>query len=244
MWSPATGEHDVECSDDPTVCPSKENLASIVRFEVWAEGSDGDVRLDVQSISAEPPASGSQLLLEEFSSPSHTWAENNDPVMGGRSTGTTSFRDGLLVFNGSVVDVPSLSAPGFITTQTTDRTPWKDASRCKSLSLTLKSETDYAGYRVSFGRARAACKKFFAYGYKSPFRAPVGEFGTVTIPFTDFSDCWDDATGDVITSCSDNPDFCPTTETLKDIDTISIWGEGVGGDVHLEVKNIYASDCY
>jgi hypothetical protein len=34
--------------------------------------------------------------------------------MGGESTGTTKIENGLLVFNGTVVDVPSLQAPGFI----------------------------------------------------------------------------------------------------------------------------------
>jgi len=184
------------------------------------------------------------VQLESFSSPVHTWKENNDPVMGGKSVGTTTLTEDLLIFNGTVVDVPSLSAPGFITTQTTDSVTWADASKCKSLSMTLKSNVEYAGYRVSFGRAKAlVCKKFFAYGYKAPFQAPVGEFGTVTIPFSSFSDCWDDATGDIITTCDDDSRFCPTASDLEDIKTLSIWGEGVGGDVHLEVKSIQATDC-
>eukprot|EP00462_Mataza_sp_D1_P008057 CAMPEP_0175125552 /NCGR_PEP_ID=MMETSP0087-20121206/3375_1 /TAXON_ID=136419 /ORGANISM="Unknown Unknown, Strain D1" /LENGTH=179 /DNA_ID=CAMNT_0016407393 /DNA_START=68 /DNA_END=607 /DNA_ORIENTATION=- len=177
--------------------------------------------------------------------PNHKWVENNDPVMGGRSTGTTTIGKNLLVFNGSVVDVPALKAPGFITTMTTDRSPWNDVSGCKSLGMELKSNTEYAGYRVSFGKAHAlVCKKFFAYGYKSHFDAPpVGQFGTVVIPFSNFSDCWDDATGKVITTCAEDSRFCPTKKTLQNLETISIWGEGVGGDVHLEVKSIFGADC-
>merc|ERR1712100_498176 len=38
----------------------------------------------------------------------------NDPVMGGKSSGTWAVSDGVGVLDGEVVDVPSLSAPGFI----------------------------------------------------------------------------------------------------------------------------------
>lgn len=190
-------------------------------------------------------ASG-DVVLESFSSaPTHTWTENNDPVMGGRSTGTTTITKGALIFNGTVVDVPALKAPGFITTQTTDKEAWADVSGCKALSMTLTTHTNYTGYRVSFGRARAfVCKKFFAYGYKSHFAPPpLGQVGTVTIPFGNFSDCWDDGTGGIIAPCSQNSKFCPTESALKNLETISIWGEGVAGDVHLEVHSISGTDC-
>lgn len=186
------------------------------------------------------------VTLEDFSNPAHQWQENNDPVMGGESTGTTTVSDDLLIFNGTVVDVPFLKAPGFITTQTRDDKTWADVSHCKALALEVKSNTNYSGYRVSFGEAKAySCKKFFAYGYKAPFDAPtpLGTFGRVVIPFSDFSDCWDDATGDIITTCADDERFCPTEKALSDLETISIWGEGVGGDVHLEVKSISGTDC-
>lgn len=184
------------------------------------------------------------VSLENFAEPAHQWKENNDPVMGGKSVGTTSFNDGALVFNGTVVDVPSLQAPGFITTRSDDQKVWADVSNCKSLKLTVKSLTDYAGYRVSFGKARAlVCGKFFAYGYKAPFTAPIGQFGDVVIPFSSFSDCWDDSTGDLIHTCEDNHKFCPTAKALSNLGTVSIWGEGVGGDVHLEVKEISGADC-
>lgn len=192
-------------------------------------------------------ASSSDVVLESFAKggATHKWVENNDPVMGGKSTGTTTVTQDALIFDGKVVDVPSLHAPGFITTQTDDKNAWADVSGCKSLSMTLKTNTNYTGYRVSFGRARAlVCKKFFAYGYKSHFDAPpVGTVGTVTIPFTDFSDCWDDGTGKIITTCAKDPRFCPTDTVLKDLKTISIWGEGVGGDVHLEVYSISGTEC-
>merc|ERR1712241_1653116 len=51
-WDPATGDQTVTCADDPKVCPTVEDLSSLKRFEVWAEGVKGAAHLEVQSISA------------------------------------------------------------------------------------------------------------------------------------------------------------------------------------------------
>lgn len=88
--------------------------------------------------------------------------KNNDPVMGGRSVGTTTLTSDMLVFNGSVVNVPSLKgisnftcspgllfiirnhvskAPGFITSVSTDKTSWADASGCKNLAIKMRCST-------------------------------------------------------------------------------------------------------
>merc|ERR1712054_498756 len=42
------------------------------------------------------------------------FTELNDPVMGGKSTGTWSLANGAGIMDGEVVNVPSLKAPGFI----------------------------------------------------------------------------------------------------------------------------------
>ena len=59
---------------------------------------------------------GVDLTLASFDGKAqHTFKELNDPVMGGESTGTWSVNaSGYGVFDGQVVDVPSLKAPGFI----------------------------------------------------------------------------------------------------------------------------------
>lgn len=183
------------------------------------------------------------VVLEHFDKPIHSWREKNDPVMGGKSTGTFTLENGVGVFDGEVNDVPALQAPGFITVESSDFAPWGDASHCKALALNVKSSTDYSGFRVSFGHAHAKGGKFFAYGYKAPFTAPQGDFGEVVIPFTNFSDFWDDATGNIIHTCAENKDYCPDEKTLRNMGTISIWGEGVLGKVHLELKSISATQC-
>ena len=191
-------------------------------------------------------AEDGEILLESFDNPRHAWQQMNDPVMGGRSTGTFTIQDGLGLFEGQVVDVPFLHAPGFIQARTKKSKHdvfFPDVSSCEALQLIVKSNTAYAGYRVSFGNARPKGGKRFAYGYKADMEVPTSDFGKVVIPFTDFTDFWDDATGDAIHTCHENPLYCPDEMTLKDMQIMTIWAEGVAGDVSLEIQSISAVGC-
>ena len=129
--------------------------------------------------------------------------------MGGKSTGTFHVDEssGTGVFEGKVVNVPFLDAPGFIQVRTTgEGSPFPDISTCTALELELKSNVEYTGYRVSFGTAHAPGGKFFARGYKATIEdVPMQEFGSVVIPLNQFTDFWDDATGDPIHTCQENP---------------------------------------
>ena len=185
-----------------------------------------------------------KILLESFADPIHTWEEMNDPVMGGKSTGTFAIEDGVGKFVGEVVDVPFLHAPGFIQARTTDSTKYPDVSSCTALEIVAKAKTDYSGYRISFGNAHAPGGKFFAYGYKSNLEGvPTDEFGMVTIPFDEFTDFWDDATGDAIHTCQENELYCPDELTLKNMGRLAVWGEGVAGKVSLVIQSISAVGC-
>jgi uncharacterized surface protein with fasciclin (FAS1) repeats len=65
----------------------------------------------------------------------------------------------------------------------------------------------------------------------------------VQIPFTDFTDCWDDGTGEAIKTCADDAKYCPDEGTLSNMQTMSVWAEGKEGDVHLEIKSVVATGC-
>jgi hypothetical protein len=67
--------------------------------------------------------------------------------------------------------------------------------------------------------------------------------GKVSIPFSNFTDFWDDATGKAIHTCAENPALCPDSRTLTNMKTMSIWAEGVQGTIHLEVKSISGYGC-
>ena len=73
------------------------------------------------------------------------------------------------------------------------------------MAITAKAATSYAGYRVSFGHAHPILGKFFAYGYKSHFSPTVGSVGSVSVPFKNFTDFWDDATGEPIHTVRGSP---------------------------------------
>lgn len=171
------------------------------------------------------------------------WKEVNDPVMGGRSTGTFVVRGDLGVFDGEVVDVPFLKAPGFIKAMTADSAAFPDISGCTAIDMIAKTTAPYAGYRLSFGNAKAPGGKFFASGYKANFTAPVGALGTISVPIKSFTDYWDDATGNPIKTCQDSAEYCPDQKTLQNLKTISVWAEGVRGKIHLEILSISASGC-
>lgn len=63
------------------------------------------------------------------------------------------------------------------------------------------------------------------------------------MPFTSFSNCNSDSTGEQQKTCADHPDVCPNANDLKDVHPIAIWGEGKGGTVDLEVESIIAVNC-
>uniref|UniRef100_A0A7S3PW85 NADH:ubiquinone oxidoreductase intermediate-associated protein 30 domain-containing protein n=1 Tax=Chaetoceros debilis TaxID=122233 RepID=A0A7S3PW85_9STRA len=183
-----------------------------------------------------------EICIESFANPSHSWKAKNDPVMGGKSYAAVTIENNLAIFKGEVVDVPFLQAPGFVTMETRGG-DYPDVSTCQNLRLRLRSSEDYKGYRVSFGTKHVPGNRF-AYGFKANLNPPIGsQIGIVDIPFRDFTVRWDDATGDPIVTCEEDDTFCPDLATLQDIKTISIWGEGVAGDVHLEIESIGASGC-
>ena len=154
---------------------------------------------------------GEDVLLESFENVTHRRKQMNDPVMGGKSTGSFEIKDGVGIFDGEVVDVPFLKAPGFILVQARDRKPYPDVSSCKALKVSLKSTVKYDGYRVCFGNAHPPNGKFFAYGFKAHFKEDASgtDFKDVVIPFHNFSDLWDDATGDQIKTCKEDSKYCP-----------------------------------
>ena len=198
------------------------------------------------AVRSQDAPSTTEIVLESFDNPRHSWEEMNDPVMGGKSTGTFTVESGIGLFEGEVVDVPFLHAPGFIQTRTKmgEHVYFPDVSSCSALQLVVKTNQPYDGYRFSFGNAHAPGGKFFAYGYKATLKdVPTDDYGKIIIPFDEFTDFWDDATGDPIHTCHENKLYCPDELTLKNMQRLTVWAEGVAGKVSLEIKSISAVGC-
>ena len=50
-------------------------------------------------------------------------------------------------------------------------------------------------------------------------------------------------TGDIIVTCAEDASLCPDDATLADMGQLAIWAEGVNGDVHLEIDQVWAAGC-
>jgi len=183
-----------------------------------------------------------------------TFVEMNDPVMGGESTGTwtVNTNEGFGIMDGEVVDVPSLSAPGFIKSAA-DGT-FKDVSADIGgyLVLSVRSTTpEYKGFRVTmaagtyspaYACAGGSSIPFSGGCYKAKFSVSSNDdFHDVIIPLTQFSDHWSPATGEHTKECSNDASVCITSSELKDIKRVEFWAEGAKGKVHLEIKSIRLS---
>jgi len=150
--------------------------------------------------------------------------EMNDPVMGGKSTGTwTVNADGYGVMDGEVVDVPKLKAPGFITAKANGKFKDVSADIDDDLVLLVRTTTpSYAGFRVSL----VADPKYHWYScesgcYKAHFSlsnlGASDDFQELRIPLNQFSDKWSPYTGDHTKECADDASVCLTAKALKSI---------------------------
>jgi len=199
-------------------------------------------------------ASDVTLATFDGSMPDLKFVELNDPVMGGKSTGTWSVDAAkhVGVFDGTVLDVPSLKAPGFIKAAADFKFPDASSALAGDLVLTVRSSTpDYAGFRVSFASGTVSPSYSCAGGgsipfsrgcFKAPFAVPAGDgWQTVRLPFASFSDKWSPSTGKQTTTCAQDKDVCPTAKTLAGIKRVEVWAEGADGHAHLEVQSIVAA---
>jgi hypothetical protein len=262
------GEQHYCCSESglepskPEVCVESKFLSKINSFEVWAEGVQGDFHIEIDwigatkslEVTARKTTPGSLVTFDGAAETTFNFTELNDPVMGGKSTGTWSLGDGFGILDGEVVDVPSLKAPGFIKAAANGQFP--DISSFIDGSLVLSVRTsipEYAGYRVTFVSGAVMPSYSCAGGgslpfsrgcFKQKFSVPAGsKFVEVKIPFNTFSDKWSPATGDHTVECAKDKDVCPTAAKLSEIKRVEFWGEGAAGRLHLEVQSVSAESA-
>jgi len=242
----------------PEVCVDAKYLNHIDSLGVWAEGVAGDFNLEIdfiaattKSVKSSPASLGSLVTFDGAADTTFKFVELNDPVMGGKSTGTWSLGSGFGIMDGEVVNVPSLKAPGFIKSAADGNFPDVSAFIDGSLVLIVRTSTpDYAGYRVTFVSGAASPAYSCSGGgslpfsrgcFKQKFTVPAGsEFVEVKLPFNSFSDKWSPATGEHTSECATDKDVCPTAAKLSKIKRIEFWGEGAAGKLHLEVKSVSA----
>ncbi|MEM1116270.1 MAG: CIA30 family protein [Bacteroidota bacterium] len=102
------------------------------------------------------------------------WRTVNDDVMGGRSTGGPSFRDGRLVFSGST----NVTGGGF----SSIRTPTDGWARVEAVVLRVRGD----GRRYEVDVQTGEREGFFPVAYRAAFEAPT-EWTVVRLPVASFS---------------------------------------------------------
>jgi len=270
-WDDATGKAITTCADDSKACPTQKRLQNLETVQIWAEGIEGDVHLQIRSIRASGCTTGhvfpvvaaasisNEIPVVTFDGAKGTtykFTELNDPVMGGKSTGTWSLNTagGFGIFDGEVVNVPSLKAPGFIEAHADGKFADLSAAAAGDLVLRVRSSPEYKGWKVSLASGAHSASYSCAAGgglpfsrgcYKAPFSLPAassaGDFAEVRVPFASFTDRWSSYTGDPVKTCKEDASTCLTAEKLKSVQRVELMAEGVAGKVHLEVKSISAA---
>merc|ERR1712232_1325147 len=203
-----------------------------------------------QQVAVPETTPGSIVTFDGAAGSTFTFNELNDPVMGGKSTGTWSLGAGFGILDGEVVNVPSLKAPGFIKAAADGKFPDVSEYINGSLVLTVRTSTpEYRGFRITFVSGAHSPSYSCAGGgnlpfsrgcYKQKFSVPTGsEFVDIKLPFNTFSDKWSSYTGEHTVECAKDKSVCPTADKLSKIQRVEIWGEGVAGKLHLEVQSVF-----
>lgn len=187
------------------------------------------------------------------------WRETNDPVMGGKSTGTfvTDVQNKIGVFNGTCAIVPSLQAPGFCNAISEKHQFYPDISSYMAkgtIQLRVRSTTpSFQGFRLALAAKGVPHTSVFGGGsFKAGFNVTDTDWQIVQIDFTAFSYDWSpytgrcdtkDPTGQQHYCCTPSQvKYCPTVQYMASITDVEIWAEGAEGDFHLEVDWIGAGD--
>lgn len=168
------------------------------------------------------------------------WERSDDSMMGGSSFGTFQGGNGSAIFEGECHAVPTpAKAPGWMSFQTKPSNI-PPVNGCQGLKITARTNTHYAGFRLSFGTDKFYSRE----GYKASFRVPAGSgFSSVKLSWYDFTRAWDDTTGQPTIKCTEDTGVCPTFLTLNNMQRMQVWAEGVVGKFHLEIQAISAYDC-
>lgn len=168
------------------------------------------------------------------------FVELNDPVMGGLSVGTWSVQDGYGIMNGSVVDVPSLDAPGFIKASADGHLNISG----DALVVRFKTSTpSYSGFRITLATGSAAAYSCSGGGQIPMSRGCFKADLKPVINFSDFSDLWSPSTGEILVTCAEDPSAC-VQPALESITRVEFWAEGVDGLANLQVESLETMNSY
>eukprot|EP00525_Craspedostauros_australis_P001731 CAMPEP_0198112510 /NCGR_PEP_ID=MMETSP1442-20131203/4359_1 /TAXON_ID= /ORGANISM="Craspedostauros australis, Strain CCMP3328" /LENGTH=200 /DNA_ID=CAMNT_0043769313 /DNA_START=236 /DNA_END=834 /DNA_ORIENTATION=+ len=179
-------------------------------------------------------ANADNLLLQDFTNCCSGWEVTSDEVIPeGSSQGTLiqdanrSYFEGLLFFQ------PFMDGPGFVKIVGTKSFP--NIAGCGGIEITMESDHGYDGYYIAIGSHPPSLGNPFPYGWLAPIPISGPGKNVYNIPFAEFSNYWDYATGKIITPCSADPSLCVTSDVLSNIQFMEIWVRGIEKHVVTEL---------
>lgn len=261
--APLSADLGGEVMSDPTLgyqqhTFSRRTLAGILAFGTlaapvidtkhsWAAGTD----IKLATFGQDAEATGTKHIWDYIK------GKRGDPIKGGNLL----LKGGGLQGANTKETVPTTEK---YIVGNIDGKGFPDVSSCEGISITAKSINilkapqvngytgglkefaeveipEYKGFTLTIGKLGPKKDSVNPY-YKAKFNAPLNTFGIVNIPFKDFTNSFDGATGDPIDSCKASPDNCPDPKTLGNLNQMAFWAE-TNGIFKLEVQAVSAYGC-
>uniref|UniRef100_A0A7R9ZKS6 NADH:ubiquinone oxidoreductase intermediate-associated protein 30 domain-containing protein n=1 Tax=Craspedostauros australis TaxID=1486917 RepID=A0A7R9ZKS6_9STRA len=182
------------------------------------------------------------ILLQDFTMGPSGWEVKTDDVIpGGSSQGGLFPAGDRTYFDGIVTYQPFIGGPGFVKIVSTKSFP--DISSCAAIEVTLNSVIGYDGYYIAFGDTPPTDNMPIPFEWRAHVHVDAPGDNKYVIPFSEFSNYWDFATGKVIIPCSDDPSVCAPPSVLSNIQFLEIWAQGVEGQFVTDLFSIKAVGC-
>ena len=220
--------------------PTKAQLAKITGLGLNEDGVAGKFDFEILSIAAgsksgpdpgpSPPGPNpsNMLYLAGFKNgkaEGATWQAVNDPVMGGRSTGSVAVDNDHAIWKGDVKVVPSLKAPGFCRLQ--GSIAKKDLSSFDGLIF------DISGTGAPTGKTLMAVIENAGFLHSGQWTAPITVTGSRSQAFV----AWESFKPFTIRP---EPGSAPNKEHLKEIHQIGLLADGTAGEFGIVLHSIAA----
>jgi hypothetical protein len=188
----------------------------------------------VSAATAVPLAPEGELLLSTFdgaSGTTQTWRSENDPVMGGVSTGSDKVEGGHLEWSGEVKIVPKLQAPGFCTVRTQATFPDISSYEGLIIKARLKAGT-LTSLKISMDSSVRSSPRQGEFEGRFKFSGTNGAMQTIFVPFSSMSQSWR----------GQKEGGPPSAKQLAKITGLGFNQDGVAGKFDYEIVSIAAGN--
>ena len=182
----------------------------------------------IHAVSALPQTRIGLTTFDGAQGTTQTWRSENDPVMGGVSTGSFKVENNMGVWTGEVKVVPKLQAPGFCTARTQHSFP--DISSADGLLVTARATGDLKKVKVTMDSSIRSSPR---QGEFEGSFVLTSSMSTHFIPFASMTQSWR----------GQKEGGPPSKEQLANITGLGFIEDGVAGKFDFEILSIAAGSA-